>query len=166
MNLWMKRLEVAVNVALLGAFIMVAALAAQRFWNARADSRATGPEIGKKVSLANEDWSKSDRTLVLAISTTCHFCSESADFYKRLVPAAAGRGIPVIAALPQTSAEGRLYLDRLGVNVQDVFQSSLRALGAAATPTLLVIDKNGRVSKAWVGKLGPEAENQVLASLR
>jgi peroxiredoxin len=166
MNLWTKRLEVAVNVALLGAFLMVAALAAQRFWNGRADSRAAGPEIGKKVSLANVDWSKSDRTLVLAISTTCHFCSESADFYKRLVPAAAGQGIPVIAALPQTTAESHSYLDRLGVNVQGVFQTSLQALGTGATPTVLVIDKNGRVSKAWVGKLGPEAENQVLASLR
>lgn len=40
MNTSMKRLEVAVNVAILCAFLMVAALAAQRFWSAR-----TNPEL-------------------------------------------------------------------------------------------------------------------------
>jgi hypothetical protein len=164
-NAWTKRLEVAVNLAILAAFLMVAALAAQRFWHARAADRLSGPEIGAKVSLAGVDWSKSDRTLVLAISTTCHFCSESADFYKRLVPNAIGRGIPVVAVLPQTTAESRSYLDGLGVPVQNVFQSSLQDLGAAATPTLLVIDRKGKISKAWVGKLAAQQEGQVLASL-
>jgi hypothetical protein len=165
-NAWTKRLEVAVNLAILAAFLMVAALAAQRFWHARAADRPSGPEIGAKVSLAGVDWSKSDRTLVLAISTTCHFCSESADFYKRLVPSAADRGIPVIAVLPQTIAEGRSYLGGLGVDVRNVFQSSLDTVDASATPTLLLIDRRGKISKAWVGKLGSERENQVLAGLQ
>jgi hypothetical protein len=166
MTTWTKRLEVAVNFALLGAFLMVAALAAQHFWRTQTAATVGGPEIGARVSLVGADWSKSERTLVLAISTTCHFCSESADFYKKLVPSAEGRGVPVIAVLPQTTTEGRAYLSGLGVNVRNVFQSSLQAVGAAATPTLLVIDRSGKIKKAWVGKLGLDGENQVLASLR
>jgi hypothetical protein len=166
MNLWIKRLEVAVNIAILCAFIMVAALAAQRFWNARTGSRTADPEIGAKVSLAGVDWSKSNRSLVLALSTTCHFCSESAPFYKELVHDAVERGIQVIAVLPQAQSESRSYLDGLGVQVQNIFQSSLDSVGARATPTLLIVNQNGTISKAWVGKLGSQREQQVIASLQ
>jgi hypothetical protein len=166
MSLLEKRLEVAVNIAILCAFLMVAALAGQRFWSARSGNRISDPEIGAKVSLAGVDWSKSNRTLVMALSTTCHYCSESAEFYKRLLPAATSHGVPVVAVLPQTIPEAHSYLEGLGVHIQDVLQTPLAAVDAAATPTLLVVDSNGKISKAWVGKLAPEGENRVLASLQ
>jgi hypothetical protein len=166
MNTWPKRLEIAVNIAILCAFLMVAALAGQRFWHARSADKISGPEIGAKVSLAGVDWSKSGRTLVLALSTTCHFCSESAEFYKRLIPEAISHGVPVVAALPQSPAEGRSYLDELGLHVQNVLQAPLSAVDAAGTPTLLFVDRSGKISKAWVGKLAPQQESQVLASLQ
>jgi peroxiredoxin len=166
MNTSMKRLEVAVNVAILCAFLMVAALAAQRFWSASTNARTTSPEIGTKVSLAGVDWSKSDRNLVLALSTTCRFCSQSAPFYKELVPDAEQHGIRVIAVLPQALSESRSYLDGLGVDVQNILQSSLDSVKAKATPTLLIVDKTGTINKAWVGKLESQREKQVIASLQ
>jgi peroxiredoxin len=166
MNTSMKRLEVAVNVAILCAFLMVAALAAQRFWSARTNAKTTSPEIGTKVSLASVDWSKSDRNLVLVLSTTCGFCSQSAPFYKELVPDAEQRGIQVIAVLPQALSESRSYLDGLGVDVQNILQSPLDSVKAKATPTLLIVDKTGTINKAWVGKLESQREKQVIASLQ
>jgi hypothetical protein len=166
MNTSMKRLEIAVNISLLCAFIMVAALAGQRFWSARTNARTASPEIGTKVSLAGADWSKSDRNLVLALSTTCHFCSESAPFYKELVHDAAERGIQIIAVLPQAQSASRSYLDGLGIHVQNIFQSSLDSVEAKATPTLLIVDKAGTINKAWVGKLESQREKQVIASLQ
>jgi hypothetical protein len=162
MDSWAKRLEIAVNIAILCVVIMVAALTGQRFWNARSSS---GPGIGTKILLPGVDWSRSRQNLVLALSTTCHFCSESADFYKKLLPAAADRGIPVVAVLPQTPAAGRLYLDGLGVPASEVLQSSLNSIDVAATPTVLVVDATGKIREAWVGKLSPEREQQVMASL-
>jgi hypothetical protein len=162
MDSWAKRLEIAVNIAILCVLIMVGALVGQRFWNAHSSS---GPGIGTKISLPGVDWSRSKQNLVLALSTTCHFCSESADFYKKLIPAAAGRGIPVVTVLPQTRAAGRLYLDGLGVPAPDVLQSSLNAIDVAATPTVLVVDSNGKIRKAWVGKLSPGREEEVFAIL-
>lgn len=166
MNVWSKRLEVAVNLAILAAFLLVAALAAQRFWHTRTADRLSEPEIGAQVSLAGVDWSKSNRTLVLAISTTCHFCSESAEFYKKLVPEAISHGVSVVAVLPQPIAEGKLYLDGLGVRVENVRQSPLVDVDVGGTPTLLFVDSRGKISKAWVGKLAPERESQVLAGLK
>jgi hypothetical protein len=82
------------------------------------------------------------------------------------MPAAAIHEIPVIAVLPEPPAEGRSYLNALGVTVEIVLEAPLTSVDAAATPTLLVVDTKGRIAKAWVGKLGPERENQVIASLQ
>jgi len=166
MNAWTKRLEIAVNIAILCALIMVAALAAQRLWNGNDYARGSGPKIGAKVALSSVDWSKSDRNLVLALSTTCRFCSESAGFYKRLLTDAPNPGVHVVAVLPQAPAASRAYLDGLGVSVPEVLQSPLDSVDVTGTPTLLLVDAKGKIRQAWVGKLGPEREAQVIASLQ
>jgi len=166
MNAWTRRLEIAVNISILAAFIVVAALAGQRLWSARAEARGSGRVIGAKVALPGVDWSRSERTLVLALSTTCHFCSESAGFYKRLLADVSGRGVHVMAVLPQDSAAGRAYLDGLGVPVSQVLQGSLDSVYATGTPTLLLLDAHGKIRKVWVGKLEPVREDEVIASLR
>ena len=57
-------------------------------------------------------------------------------------------------------------MDGLGLHIQDVLQSPLAAVDVAGTPTVLVVDKRGKISEAWVGKLAPDSEREVLASLR
>jgi peroxiredoxin len=164
MSGWAKRLEIATNVAILCAFLLVAALAAKRLWEP-SSSRSSAPSIGAKVSLQGIDWSESRQNLVLALSTGCRFCSESADFYRRLVPSANSNGTRVLAILPQSVSDGRFYLETLGVPVSDVVQSPLSAVDVSGTPTVLLVDGQGKIRKAWVGKLGPEQEQQVLAGL-
>ena len=152
MSLLERRVELAVNVALLCAFLMVAALAAQRFWHARSANRLSEPRPGVIVPLAGVDWARSGRTVVLALSTSCHFCSESADFYKRLVPEAIGHGVPVIAVLPQQTAEGRSYLDSLGLHVQDVLQSPLTDIDTEAPPHDSNRERTGKNKRGVGGK--------------
>jgi len=166
MNSWAKRIEVATNVAILCAFIMVVALAAQRLLSTRGNARNGEPAIGARVTLAGVDWSKADRTLVLALSTTCHFCSESAPFYKRLLTDASSHGVPAWAVLPQPIDSSRAYLTGLGVSLPNVLQSSLGEIDVTGTPTLLIVDARGKVQKAWVGKLAADREEQVIAALR
>jgi hypothetical protein len=164
MSGWAKRLEVATNVAILCAFLLVAALAAKRLWEP-SSAKSAAPSIGAKVSLQGIDWSTSNQNLVLALSTGCRFCSESADFYQRLVPSATSNGIRVLAVLPQPISDGRSYLEKLGVPVPEVVQSPLSAVDVSGTPTVLLIDGQGRIRKAWVGRLRPEQEQQVLGGL-
>jgi peroxiredoxin len=165
MSVWAKRIEIATNVAILCAFLLVCALAAKRLWEPSSRGSA-GPSVGAKVSLQGVDWSKSNQNLVLALSTGCRFCSESADFYQRLVPSATSNGIHVLAVLPQPISEDRSYLEKLGVTVPEVVRSPLSAVEVSATPTVLLVDSKGRIRKAWVGKLGPDREQQVMAGLR
>jgi hypothetical protein len=166
MSAWTKRIEIATNVAILCAFVLVAALAAKRLWEPALLRNSNGPPIGANVSLPGVDWSRSNQSLVLALNTGCHFCSESADFYRRLVSSADSKGARVLAVLPQPISESRAYLEKLGVTITEVVQSPLSAADVSGTPTVLLIDQNGRIRKAWVGKLGLEQEQQVIAGLR
>jgi peroxiredoxin len=161
---WAKRIEVATNVAILCAFVLVASLAAKRLWEP-SSSVSSGPSVGTKVSLQGIDWSTSKQSVVLALNTGCHFCSESADFYRRLVSSADRKETRVLALLPQPVSDSRAYLEKLGVTVTDVVQSPLSVAGVSGTPTVLLVDRQGRIRKAWVGKLGPEQEGQVIADL-
>jgi len=130
----------------------------------RPAASAAKPQVAKgtslKGSLAGVDWSKNGRTLVLAISTRCHFCTDSAPFFQRISrewPA----GTKLLAVLPQTVDESRKYLEQVGVRVDDVKQASHDAIKVSGTLTLLLVDKGGTVAGVWFGKLEPSQEEDV-----
>jgi len=113
------------------------------------------------------DWSKSTRTVVLALSTTCHFCSESAPFYQKLQQQKPN-SVRLVAVLPEAVEDSRNYLNKLGVSVStsDIVQSSLASVGVSGTPTLLFIDNQGSVTDSWVGKLSDGEAASIISQLR
>lgn len=101
---------------------------------------------------------------MLAVSSTCHFCSESAPFYKTL---ASNKGdTRIVAVLPQSIEEGKKYLEKLGVMVDDVKQVALDEIGVSGTPSVLLVDNSGVVKNVWFGKLPADKEQVVLDALR
>src|ERR1035437_4410881 len=125
----------------------------------------TGVGTSLKSKLPGVDWSKNGRTLVLAISTQCHFCKDSTPFYRKLQEEV-GKSLKTVAAVPQTVSEAEQYLNGEGVHVDQVQQVNFATLGVRGTPTLLLVNKSGVVTKVWNGKVQPEQEQQVLAALR
>ncbi|HEX8071896.1 MAG TPA: hypothetical protein VF546_18255 [Pyrinomonadaceae bacterium] len=121
--------------------------------------------VGERVALPRTEWQKSGRTLLLALSTTCHFCSDSGPFYQQLAKERSS-DTRLVAVLPQPENAGKSYLSKLGVPVDDVQQASLDSLGARGTPTLLLVDSGGQVLDSWVGKLPASEEAEVLSKVR
>jgi thioredoxin-related protein len=99
----------------------------------------------------------------LALSNKCYFCSASAPFYQQLLRERSKARL--VAILPQSVAESQSYLEHLNVTVDQVQQAPLTSLGITGTPTLILVDANGRIVKSWVGKLSPDREADVIASL-
>ena len=124
---------------------------------------ATGTDM--KRSLPGVDWARNGRTLILAISTRCHFCTDSAPFFRRIEKERGG-GVKLLAVLPQPVEEARKYLDGEGVHTDDVRQASRQSIGVTGTPTLLLVDARGTVSEVWRGKLQPNDEEKVIAVLQ
>lgn len=122
------------------------------------------PVNSPTVSSLDIDWKQNRQTLILAISSSCHFCTESAPFYRKLAQSKSDTRL--VALLPQPVEDGRKYLEKLGVSIDEVRQSGLDKIGVHGTPTLMLIDNAGVVKGFWLGKLSSEEEAKVLSSLR
>lgn len=122
-----------------------------------------GIKPGDAVALSGIDWQKNGQTLLLALSTTCHFCTQSGPFYQRLVKDHGD--VRIVALVPQPAEEGQAYLKRLQVEVDDVRQTQLGDLGVGGTPTLILVDGKGVASEVWVGALSPDKEEEIVGRL-
>lgn len=166
----LKKTELIANIAIILVAILLGGVLVKRFLLPGNDTAATRPEpriqAGTKASLEGVDWAANNRTLLMVLSRDCHFCTESAPFYQRLTRATAGRqDVHLLALFPQSVEEGKKYLDNLGINVSDIRQAAPGSTGASGTPTLILVDRNGVVSKSWVGKLSATEESDVLGQL-
>lgn len=110
-----------------------------------------------KLDSLNIDWKRNGQTLLLVVSSSCHFCTESAPFYRQL--ANGHQRTRLVAVLPQPIDEGKRYLDRLGFAVDDIKQASLSSINVMGTPTLMLVNSDGVVVQTWIGKL-PEAQEE------
>ena len=96
-----RKIEVLANVAIILVAILLGIVLVQQF--IRKEQPQT-PSIvaGTKLRLPDIDWEHNRRTLLLVLQQGCHFCTESAPFYQRLVRETAGReDINLVAVLPQ-----------------------------------------------------------------
>ncbi len=119
---------------------------------------------GEAINLSAINWQENGSTLLLALSSTCHFCTESGPFYQRIVRESSDT--KMIALVPQSVEEGQQYLKRLGVGIEEVRQVSMSELGLSGTPTLILVDGGGKVAEVWVGALSADKENEILSRLR
>lgn len=168
MRKFSRRIEVASILWIMIIALLVVGVGVQIYLLARPDTGQqvnAAPTIGKPVSLSGEDWSTRPKTILLALQTTCHFCDESAPFYRRLVEYTKGKNIKIIAAFPQTVEESTAHLSQLGVTGVEVKQAPISDFDASGTPTLILTNERGEVTNYWVGKLTPEKEAEVFNKL-
>jgi hypothetical protein len=165
MNNLNKRIELLANVAIIVVALLIAGVLVKRYLLPQAESPQARARIqpGTKLSVPGVEWGKNERTLLLVLSTSCHFCTESSPFYQRLAREKAKKGgVGLVAVLPQSVGESQKYLNDLGVSVDDIKQAGLDAVHVRGTPTLIMADRTGAVVESWVGKLQAEAEGEVL----
>jgi hypothetical protein len=160
------KIETTANLATIVVALLISTVLVKTyvFPNAVARSAAavSAPEVVKGKSVDGRalgvDWKRNHRTLVLAISTTCHFCKDSVPFDQKL--GAAEKDVKMVAVLPQPVAEAQKYLSGAGVHVDEVRQVPLNTLGVRGTPTLMLVDDAGVVTDVWAGKLQPDQETR------
>ncbi|HKC62926.1 MAG TPA: hypothetical protein VKB86_04780 [Pyrinomonadaceae bacterium] len=164
-----KKIELFSNIAILVVALLLCVVLVKRYLftqsaqsaNNAVTNNAIG--VGTKVNLQDIDWSKNDHTLIMALSNSCHFCSESAPFYRKLTQ---NKGdTRLVAVLPQPVEDGQKYLEKLGVSINEIRQSPLANIGVHGTPTLILVDNKGTVVDSWIGELSTDKETEVLSRL-
>jgi len=164
MSVQARRISLMADLCLIVASIAVCGVLAKQHLPFLANSRKL-IRPGTKLTYVNMEWDQHSKTLVIALREGCHFCSDSAPFYRRLVSEAGTRNVRVVAVFPHRVDAGRKYLASLEVPVSDVREADFSALGVGGTPTLLMVDREGTVTNAWLGELSREKEDAVLALL-
>ena len=160
-----QRLELLTNLAIIVAAVLLSVVLIKNYLlpdRSKDSPRDFRIPAGAKVSLPDVDWSNNNQTLLLVLQKGCHFCTESAAFYQRLVREG---HVHLVAVLPQTPDEGRKYLDDLGVAIDEVKQAPLDSIYVHGTPTLILVNNQGVVMTSWVGKLSADGEAEVLRRL-
>lgn len=169
MNSLIKKTELVANVAIIVVAILLAVVLVRSFLYSGSQRQSQAPtatiQPGTQLMLPGIDWKANGRTLVLALSTECHFCSESAPFYRQLSKQRSDV-LRLVAVFPQPIDQSQAYLTQLGVATDEVRQAPLSTLNVSATPTLVLADDQGKVISSWRGKLPAENEGEVFSKLK
>ncbi len=159
-----KKIELAANIGIVITAVLVVIFFVRNYMQRQSDPQQT-VALGSKFALKNVNWQASDKNLVFAVSTTCHYCTESAGFYRKLVEQCKQQHVHTVAVLPQPQAEAQAYLAGEGVNVDEIRQAPLSDLDIGGTPTLVLVDQVGVVKHVWLGKLPSATEEDVVTTL-
>jgi hypothetical protein len=172
-----RRLEVLANAAFLVVCVMVTAvLGRQLVWPA-APAAASAParpapaprpvyQPGERIELAGVDFTKSDKTLLLVIRSTCKFCTESMPFYKDLAGGwASTSNVRIVAVSPDDIPVSEAYLGQYAVKLTDVIKIPLSALKVRGTPTAILVDRSGVIKQMWPGLLDEIRQKEVIRAI-
>lgn len=135
------KIETMANIATIGVAVLLSAVLVKGYLLPAPSPSPPVPPAGAATSVGTSlkrqlpgvDWSKNGRTLVLAISTQCHFCKDSTPFYRKLQEQV-GKSLRTVAVLPQPVAEAEQYLNGEGVHVDQVKQATMSGMGSGGRP--------------------------------
>lgn len=116
-------------------------------------------------ALKDYSYSNAEATLVLAVRSTCGFCTQSMPFYGRLIDDVkrANRKIKIVAVSTDSTVVLQRYFESHGIALESLRTVSAGYLRIVGTPTILLADSSGVVKTVWIGLLDPAQEAAVLS---
>lgn len=162
-----QKLETATNICIIIFLVIVGGNYLKGRISPRPDLSQI--KIGDELSsLPGYNWNSHPRTLVLALRYGCHYCEDSAPFYKRLIDletSAQVKDVHIIAAFPDDAVVVQRALQIEGLSLDYIASVSFRDLKISATPTAILVDQHARVTEAWVGQLSGSEEQRLMRIL-
>lgn len=166
-----SKLDIVANVAIIATCIIASTVLVRReLFPPRPEPPPGSVVAGDHIdTLRTAVPAGADKALVLAIAPGCHFCNDSMGFYKQLIDQrdSAKSPVKVVAAVAspdaKTGEEGKLASQ--GVKPDAVVQIDFQKAKVPGTPTVMLVDKQGKVLSVWVGLLDASGQKEVLKAL-
>lgn len=161
----MKWLDRFASIAVIIAVAVFLFIAARNDFFAPKSQPQANPQkdlAGTTITLPGISFANGRDSLVLAVSTTCHFCQESLPFYKQLSEKVRGK-IDLIAVLPEPESEAKKFLADAAVQTDAIVKAIPNSIGVQGTPTVLLVDGKGKVKNVWMGRLDEAGQKQMLS---
>lgn len=127
------------------------------------------PAVGSILpALPGYGWDGHSEVLLLALRKGCQFCEESMPFYRELLKAEKSGGLKahLVSVLPDREMDGTRLLHEAQLDVPMVASFQLQRLHVSGTPTLILVDGNGRVEKVWVGEQDAAGQQAIRDAIR
>jgi hypothetical protein len=163
-----------VNAVLLAVCLVLGASATlQLIDRLRGTPAATAPDAAYQPgdvvpALDGYSYSSADATLILAVRSTCAFCTQSMPFYARLAEEVSrSKGAVTLVGISSESTEAiHQYFGRHDIKLESVRSVPINQFRIPGTPTLVLVNRSGVVEGAWIGALDAEREAVVLSAVK
>lgn len=167
-----RKIEACANLSIIIVAILFSATLVNEKWLSKSgglapSAQTDNPLQGTNLHINGVKWDNADKTLVMALSTQCHFCQESVPFYKELTTfAVKSKRIMVVTVFPQQQTEAESFVKTSEIRADSVLSMPLQTLGTSSTPTLFLVNRVGKVEKLWIGVLSPSQRKDLLGELK
>ena len=162
----MTKLETATHIFLIAICCLAGGLLIEQRFFSDPDSGGPGVTslVGREVKLPGANWQSAPVSVLLQISSTCHYCNESMPFYRQLMAArqSSAAKVPVIVASADAVAVMQQHLVEQQLSVDKVLHSRLAGFGTV-TPTVYIVDSKGMVQRVFVGELDSSGQRELLS---
>jgi thioredoxin-related protein len=149
-----RHLDIITTILVVALFVTMAVVYVHgKFYKKQVDP--AGSTVAKDLKIADAlklEYKTHSRTLILALDKNCTYCERSAGFYKRLIQSQANEAgnTQLVAVLPNDDWEATHYLRQQGLEqLPHVSNVKLSQLKISAMPTLILVDRLGRVVESW-----------------
>lgn len=146
-------------VVVCAVLLAVVGIEMNGYWRHQEIQSATEAIVAPGTVLAGESDPGPNRTLVIYVSPSCHYCEESLPLYKRLyaesLTPTSHFSVTFESVVAQTALVDYLVAKGLGGAPA---RSTPPPAGVFGTPTLIVIGPGRTVLGSWAGVLGPAQE--------
>jgi len=163
-------LERATYVALIAVSCISAwVLIKNQFPIPRASRASTvSPLRGETITLKDVVWEQAPQSVVIVLSAHCHWCRESVPLYQKLstLHKATKAAFQLIAISADAGDELSRFLAANLIEVDRIIPADVARLGIQATPTVLLVNRQGRVESSWRGAMRSSDESAFLKTLR
>ena len=163
-----RRASVAASV---GFALMVAATLGYIGWPRVAAALGSKPTprppayaVGDIVDVPAAWYSSADTTLVLFARASCGACQKAQPFLTKIVGLMNARGAAVMAHPPLTDVEDTQFAKSLGVK-NDHIVVVPAGVRVRATPTVLLVNRQGKIISAWEGVGKDDRQAAILAAI-
>jgi hypothetical protein len=157
-------LRTIADAALLIAAVAVATVAGQTYYQTAAQAPPPPSRIvqlHERLNLPGIDFTKGQRTLLLVLRSSCPYCEKSMPFYSKMI-AKRSPNSRVIVVGGESEQVLSNYLKLHEIAVDGVTTVTAASTPSQATPTAILVDRDGVVSNVWRGLLPPDKETEVM----
>jgi hypothetical protein len=164
-----QAIDVVANVTTIVVLLFFAVFVVQKEFISKNRARKDVETGATMPAISGVQYGTAEKTVLVAATSSCRFCLASMPFYRRLFDHVVTRGRLQFMFIRPANDEmfGRI-ISQNGLSSAPQAKADFEVLRVSRTPTIIVVDRAGRIDRIWTGKLdeGDEGkEGQVLKYL-